>query len=191
MYNEKIRTTSSAENYNGVLKRKGTTNGGNFFKFASLIQNEELFKSAALEQLVYDIEGPPAKRQGSSDYARNKTISMLTKKLEENKISCTTFLELYVENASFFEKIEKISDYKSDSEDDTNTGLNNVEDDDFFGNCCVCQERSSKVMVLPCSHLKTCSECHLQMEALAIAELSSLRCAVCRTVVENSYEVFN
>ncbi|XP_075161057.1 uncharacterized protein LOC142233879 [Haematobia irritans] len=51
VYNQKTRTTSAVEAYNGVLGRSADR-GGDFFKFVAVIRNEEFFKSRQFEQCV-------------------------------------------------------------------------------------------------------------------------------------------
>lgn len=46
--------------------------------------------------------------------------------------------------------------------------------------CCVCMERRADVLLRPCKHLATCTECARQLRA----------CPVCRRVIEASERVF-
>lgn len=70
--------------------------------------------------------------------------------------------------------------------------------------CCVCYESIPNVVLLPCRHLKTCTDCWNQIVARNVAnnendnddsddddENKVLRCAYCTMGVENTIEVFS
>lgn len=188
VFNESTRTTSSVENYNGVLKKKGTVHG-NFFKFVSLLQNEELFKSNELEESINNVDEIPAKRVKTQDYFKSVFIQKLNKKLVEKKICENTFLELFVDKSSIFRKIDDLNNDYDDVEEieDEKSGA----EDDLIGSCSVCKVNNSNIVALPCKHLKTCSECHLKLQAVAISEQEPLKCVICRVEIMDTIQVFN
>lgn len=57
--------------------------------------------------------------------------------------------------------------------------------------CVVCTVQEPNILLLPCKHMKICSECVLKLQANAIAkEHEKFECPVCRQAVIDTIQVF-
>lgn len=194
MHKQNTRTTSAVEAYNGVLNKLVEKNG-NFFKFVQAIRSEEFAKSRHFAILV--ASGGSAskkKRRGNKE----QIISEATKLLEHAKITVGTFLNrmVYKDNEICTDMLPKIdvNDIESNShtieeESPDEEPLPEIGNDRF---CVICQDRYPNIVLLPCKHLILCDECHLKVQAGAVADNSNAyNCPCCRVKVEDTLQIYS
>ncbi|XP_075163492.1 uncharacterized protein LOC142236118 [Haematobia irritans] len=169
VYKQKTRTTSAVEAYNGVLGRLADKNG-HFFKFVAIIRNEEFFKSCHFSMLS-ESGGSLCKRKKRQDADKSSKIEKAIRLLENGDISVTDFLSrmVYEPNKicvklipeeNLFEE-EEYSDCENSEDDNQEVTSSTLNDSD----CVICVNKPSNIVMLPCRHMKICSECNLKLMA--------------------------
>lgn len=192
------RATSAVEAYNGVLGRL-IPKRGNFFKFVSVLRNEEFSKSRDFKILIESGGTFGAKRSKKIYADKAKKIIEASALLQMGKITPLVFLNrmVFVKN-NICTDLEPYEDIFEDEHD-----LSEKEDDDVAvengesvasdgpAKCIICDDLQANTALLPCRHLKCCNECVLKMQANSLAKgLSSFHCPYCRTVVEDTIQLF-
>lgn len=191
MHNNRTRTTSAVEAYNGVLG-KGAEKNGHFFKFVGLIRDEEFFKSRHFSMLC-ESGGSLSKKKRTSSSIRNKEIENATLLLHQGNITVAAFLSrmVYEKNSICVNMLPKQDIFKEDSSDESSDEESVVETPNNENTCVVCMFKIPNVVLLPCKHLKICNECNLKLQADAISRDAQLyNCPYCRQTVHDSMLVF-
>lgn len=195
VHNQKTRTTSAVEAYNGVLGRSADKNG-NFFKFVAVIRDEEYFKSRHFFMLT-ESGGSLCKKKKKQDVKRHSQIEEATLLLNQGRITAATFLSrmVYEANEVCVDMVTKLdifqeaedSDCEMSSEEEVAIDVESSTGHD----CVVCEDKPSNVVMIPCKHLKICTECNLKLLADSNSKgLYHYNCPYCRTTVEDTMEVF-
>ncbi|XP_070072587.1 uncharacterized protein [Drosophila takahashii] len=197
VYKENTRTTAAVEGHNGVLGRSVLPNG-NFFKFVKVIRDEEYFKSRQFIQLT-ESGGSSTHKRRKENIEKDKKIKEATLLLEEGKLNAASFFSrmVYKDNdisANMMEKkniFDDVDDDSADENSDKEEAANNPIATTDDRKCVVCLDLVPNILFFPCKHLKTCAECHLKLQAEAIASnLEHYKCTYCRKDVEDTMQVF-
>lgn len=187
------------EAYNGALGRLIHPNG-NFFKFVLAINKEEFEKSHNFSVLTESggSFGTVKKRKRSRD--NNLKILNAIDDLENGKITIYSYINrLVFPNNHICSELEPIDDifeeppaYDSpdeSSEDDEGTICENV--NNFSTLCVICHNVPPNILVMPCRHLKMCSECYLLLKAQCRSNNeTSTKCPYCREIICDTIQVF-
>lgn len=135
-----------------------------------------------------------AKRVRRPYMEKARKIQEATLALESGSITSTMFLDRLVfsrnQVCTDWEPYEDIFECENDSEPDLEieTEVDNVQN---VSKCIICLENAPNVAFLPCKHLKCCRECVLKLEAQSLVEgLNNIKCPYCRTLVNDTLEVF-
>lgn len=192
------RTTSAIEAYNGVLGRL-LPKRGQFFKFVSILRDEEFHQSRNFHQLVESGGICGAKKIKRAYAEKAKKISEASDLLEKGIITPITFLNrmVYPNNAicTDLEPYEDIfeEDFGSQSEpeeQEIEEAHGSTPNDDTT-KCIVCNDLTANTLLLPCKHLKFCNDCVLKIEARSLSKgTNTYLCPYCRATVEDSMQVF-
>lgn len=148
-----MRTNCALESYNVALGRRFPKRS-NFFRFASLLAEEELMKRCEMHNAVAGRSNPKRNRQRDRDIVIDEAIALLT----ADKITVDQFLDRLVDEdlsrAIFFESIMEIED-GSDNEDvevdEEVTKCNGKSSDDTQVNVYIlCFENVPDIIFLSC-----------------------------------------
>lgn len=203
VFNLKERTNCSLESSNAAMGRRFPKRG-NFFRFLSLLLNEEFAKRKEMEAVCDGRK--ERKRKRTVD--RDAVIEEATQLLMADEITVNQFLSrLIFENvcqptALEYENDESFqgnSSEENDEEEETSDG-SGLEDEEGektsasqFGcssqvnTCLFCQTNEPNTLFLPCKHLKSCDECFKEFEKKTAPPL---RCPICRVEIKNTIVVF-
>lgn len=141
------------------------------------------------------VVGPAHPREEES------ALTKLTKsQLRAGRITASTFI-----NRLVFPKNETVTEMEPD--DDIFEDISYLEEEDEEESdpnddaskapakalllCVVCLVREPNILLLPCKHLKICSECLLKLQADSLAnDEEHYKCPVCRDLVNDTMQVF-
>lgn len=177
MFDEAIRTTSAVESFNAQLGRT-FQHHGNLFRFVSDLKSLEAVQVHDMRFVVNG--GQRATRKSKKD----QNIEKNTAELKINMITPMKFLQRLTGDDDDNEQLvpNENSPYSSSDEDEDHN--EEIADDQA---CIVCYANRRTTLLLPCRHLKCCSECIEKMKA---ANNGRLKCPYCNTVVTQTIEAF-
>lgn len=179
-----MRTTSALEGYNSRLAKK-IYKHGNFLKFMDCLIDEEYnttrnFIAALDGQTMMIFEGP------KQDFKiRNNIIEKLTSKLTKKKITLSEFLPQIIQIFNKSDLLQSSEVISSDEEGDDFLNDDYLSED--ISLCIICFNNKRDILLQPCNHLKICKDCYGKMAENC---RSSILCPYCRTIVQNSVQVF-
>ena len=185
VFNQKTRTTSAVEAYNGVLGRYAEKHC-HFFKFVGLIRNEEFYKSRHFAILCESGGSLSKKRRRLNKDQKIQEASLL---LEKGSITVNVFLSrmVYERNEICVNMVPKLDIFDEENledelaDEDLQLPISSNENE-----CVVCKDKAPNVALLPCKHLKICDECHVKLLAEAVANnTQNYNCTV-----EDSIQVY-
>lgn len=164
-----------------------------------MLQKEEFSKSRAFE-LLANSGGASAPKRRRKCVDKAHKIATASEELRAGRITASTFI-----NRMVFPKNETVTEMEPD--DDLFEDISYLEEEDEEESdpnddaskapakalllCVVCLVREPNILLLPCKHLKICSECLLKLQADSLAnDEEHYKCPVCRDLVNDTMQVF-
>lgn len=188
-----MRTNCALESYNAALAQRFPKRG-NFFRFVSLLANEELGKRL---QMTAAVDGRAANKRNKNNLRnRDEAIEEATNLLVSDEISIDQFLERLM-NEHFCQpnQLETVEESDDDGQDEIELEVDqedsNVQSETAaleVNTCLFCFSDKPNTLFLPCRHLKSCEKCYLDFKKKT---QPPHRCPMCREIIKNTIVVFN
>lgn len=191
------RTTSSLEAYNGVLGRLIQSHG-DFFRFVTSIQQQELCKSRELNLLIQS-GGLSAEGKKKRVKDRHDKIVEATELFVNESLSLPDYLKrltfsknkIVVNMANFSNINTPCAEEDDEDDEDENANSESIQQTQKENalTCVICMFNRVDTLFMPCSHLNACMECFEILEKQAIERNKKPTCPLCRKDINSTMKV--